>query len=146
MFFVSAKASRNGLQELLEGIAILCQDILDKGSVCIPSAYKKSLSYIQSSVETLLPISTLHKQLGESSGMDFRMFECAIHYFHSIGRVVCLSNGVVCTNPVQIPQMAAKFISPENVRMSLLKTSVQILDSEEIACILQEFDSTLNPR
>lgn len=145
MFFVSAK-TRDSLHELLEGIAILCQGILDKGSVCIPSTYKKSLSYIQSSLETLLPISTLHKQLGESSGMDFRMFECAIHYFHSIGKVVCLSNGVVCTNPVEIPQMAAKFISPENVRMSLMKDSVQILDSEEIACILQEFDSTLNPR
>jgi hypothetical protein len=46
---------------------------------------------------------------------------------------------MVCTSPTLVPTIAAKFISPEDVQMGLLKEAtdtVQILDKTEVGCLL----------
>jgi hypothetical protein len=57
----------------------------------------------------------------------------------SIRRIVWLPAGFVFTDASVAPKIAAKFISPKDVRFSLLKKAtdkVQILDQTEIGSLL----------
>ena len=63
-----------------------------------------------------------------------------IQYFHSIGQIVLIEkSGLVFTNPTLAPKIAAKFVSPEEVRFCLLKQedeNVQLLTEEDIGYLI----------
>src|SRR3978361_242040 len=72
--------------------------------------------------------------------MDPQSFKCMIHYLHAIGRIVLIEkSGLIFTNPTLAPKIAAKFVSPEEVRFRLLKgedENVQLLTEEDIGCLI----------
>ncbi len=95
----------------------------------------------------LLPFQQLHQFLQHECGMDLASFKNALHYFHSIGHIVFLQNGMVCTAPTMIPKLLSKFISPTDIQNRLLSENpnVQILNQKEIGSILQ-INACNNPR
>jgi hypothetical protein len=79
--------------------------------------------------------SDLFKQMNDNSSSSCPLFisstlpscdldefgkKLAFRYFHSTGHVVLLDDDTVCINPTIIPKIAAKFISPDDVRFRLL--------------------------
>lgn len=144
MFMVSSIASVESVNCLLESVRMQCDKLFSKHCVLIPTSYRRILTSIQSPTDNVNDIngSLLKKdelfQL-HSFGMDASSFEVVLQYLHAIGRIVLLSNEIVCTNASMVPQIAAKFVSPEEVRMELLKKeteSVEILAEEEVGCLL----------
>lgn len=144
MFMVSSTTSVESANKLFETVRNQCDSIFSKHCVLIPSSFRKVLTSIQSQAaqvdnvdKNLVDIDELFKIHG--GGMKISSFKEALQYLHAIGRIVVLSNGIVCTNASLVPQIAAKFVSPEEVRMELLKkesASVEILSGEEVGCLL----------
>ena len=64
-------------------------------------------------------------------------FNFALQHFNSIGHIVLIKNELVFTNPRLVPQIAAKFVSPEEVSLKLLKDEgVEVLSKEEVGYLL----------
>jgi hypothetical protein len=96
----------------------------------------------------LLHWEDLHTKLGKEFNMDEASFKCMLKYIQSIGRIVWLPTGWVFTDPTLAPKIAAKFVSPREVRLALLKQDtdkVQILDSTEVGCLL-DIDTSDNDK
>jgi len=75
-------------------------------------------------------------------------FKIMLQYTQAIGKIVWLPNGMIFTDPTIAPKIAAKFVSPKQVRLSLLKQEtekVQILDETEVGCLL-DIDTSDNER
>ena len=84
-------------------------------------------------------VRKIRKQLKVEIGLDIAAFKLALKYLHSIGHIVFLQNGLVCTTPTIIPKLLAKFVSPIEVQNNLLgqNSNVQILTAEQIGVVLQ---------
>lgn len=149
LFSVSALMSTESIEQFCTSLEGECSSILDKHSARIPLSYKSVLQSCEnhSNSQPLTEWKTLMQEQQEPS-IDPPTFFSALQYLHAIGRIVLLKNGLVCTNPTVVPQVAAKFISPEEVQLELLKKetdNVQILDKQEVGCLLQ-IDTSDNTR
>ena len=150
LFTVSSLKSPKSVQILLQFVETECTRIFDHYAIHIPSSYQEFLLELKeiSKEIPLLPWSDLFNKFGLQLKMDEQGFKTMVHYLQSIGRVVWLPNGTVFTDPTIAPKIAAKFVSPKEVRMKLLKEEtkeVQILDEFEIGCLL-EIDTHNNNR
>jgi hypothetical protein len=140
LFSVSSLTSRESVQHLLSSVERECNRIFSLHSIQIPTRYRQILQLLQNRPEgeVLLHINTLHRECAPS--MDSQSFKCMLQYFHAIGRIVMIEkNGLVFTNPTLAPKIAAKFVSPEEVRASLLKgddENVQLLTEEDIGYLI----------
>lgn len=138
MFMVSSTTSIDSVRELLELVSNECTRIFSTHKVRIPTLYRRILNVIEKQPDTE---SLVHKSVLQQhfQGMDDIAFQIVLHYLHSVGRIVFMKNGLVLTNPTLAPKIAAKFVSPEEVRINLLRKrsiSVQVLKKEEIGCLL----------
>lgn len=157
LFTVSSTTSIESVNILFESVGKQCDHIFSKHCVLIPTSYRKVLAAIQSQQSNegaeddevgrcLVSVDELFQK--HACGLNLSLFNLVLQYLHAIGRIVLLSNGIVCTNASLVPQIAAKFVSPEEVRMELLKKesdSVQILAREEVGCLLG-IDTSSNER
>jgi hypothetical protein len=136
LFHVSAITSEASVMQLKVAIEEQCGRIFSKYTAMIPTAYRKILQELQSLHEH----SSIHqdKIVKQYSGKlqedDFRV---ALKYLHAIGRIVVLKSGRVYPDARIATQTVAKFVSPAEVRRSLLiPDQVQILDQDQVGYLL----------
>ncbi len=156
LFEVSSTHAKQSVRDLLDCVSLVSSQIFEKHAVLIPSSYRKLFNSIKSSTNSdtpplhsppltdstnpiLIHFTQLHDQLKVECNMDLPSFERALRYFHSIGQIVFLQNGMVCKVPTFIPKLLAKFVSPLEVQNHLLleNSEVQILNQQQIGFILQ---------
>ena len=141
ILLVSSLTSTESVQSLLEFVTDECSRIMDVHAVQIPTAYHQFLSRLRdfSKEQPLVHWKVLHDQLKTEANQDEQVFRAMLRYSQSLGRIVWLPTGFVFTDPTQAPQIAAKFVSPIDVRLSLLKQDtekVEILEETEVGCLL----------
>lgn len=150
LFAISSTKSRESVTHLLCSVEFVCASIFQAHCMMIPSSYRRVLERIQSlpKEQHFYSPEGIHKMVTaattEGSGdppfptLDQPAFLRAMRYFHAIGHVVLLDKNTVCINPTVIPKVAAKFISPEEVRRRLFKKGdVALLNDRDIRCILR---------
>jgi hypothetical protein len=144
-FVISSIKSRESVRLLLESVEMECDRIFQFHATEIPLSYRTLLLELQNCGDQRLffPIQSLYQSY--PCGMDESTFHQALKYLHAIGRVVLLKNDQVCIDPMSIPKIAAKFIAPENVRLSLLNFNAPILTLAEIGYLL-EIDNQNNEK
>jgi hypothetical protein len=151
IFTVSSLKSIQSVQSLLTFVTKQCDQIFNKHATQIPTSYNDAfLAQLQdlSKKSPLLHWSDLYTKLGSESKMGEAAFKCMLKYIQSIGRIIWLPTGWVFTDSTLAPKIAAKFVSPREVRLALLKQEtekVQILDSTEVGCLL-DIDTSNNER
>lgn len=150
LFHVSALTSEESIQRFCASLESECGRIFDQHSLKIPLSYKSVLRTCENHIgnQPLISWEVLMQEQQSPIMSDQHTFMSALQYLHAIGRVVLLKNGMVCTNPTMVPQIAAKFISPEEVQLSLLQketAKVQILDKQQVGCLLN-IDTANNSR
>ena len=100
----------------------------------IPTSYRRILKDLKT-LKAPEYQNELYKKY--SHGLSPEGFNIAIMYLHAIGRLVVLKSKLIFPDPRVATQIAAKFVSPKEVRRGLLKKdNVHILDEEEIGCLL----------
>lgn len=144
LYSVSSTKSQISVQQLLSAMEKACTNMFLAHAMEIPTLYHTMLEQIQrnppSSELSLISTDALYAEY--SNGVDRGVFSAILQYFHSIGNIVCLEGGLVCTDPQSIPKLAARFISPESVRATLVrKQNVQILTPQDIGYLLDVNDS-----
>lgn len=149
LFVVSSLTSSESVQKLLSFVENECGRIMDTHATQIPSSYKHFISTLQDTKEhSLIHWETLFDKFEPQLKMKSEAFQTMLRYLDVIGRIVWLPTGFVFTDPTVAPKIAAKFISPKEVRLALLKEEtdkVQILDETTIGCLL-DIDTSDNER
>ena len=146
---ISSHKSQESIQCMLKEVEKECHRIFNKHAIEIPTSYHNILRKIQhhySVEQNLVHWKVLHQKC--DSEMDERSFRSVLQYLEAIGRIVWLKQGMVFPDPTQASKIVAKFISPENICLSLLKKDtekVQILTTEEIGCLL-DIDTSNNEK
>jgi hypothetical protein len=145
LFYVSSTKLTKSVLGVKHAIEEHCDHIFSKHTALIPTSYKDLLLILLG-----LPSQTaIHQNdLFEKYSLDLTRqgFAVAIQYLHSIRRIVSLKSGHVFPNSNVAMLIAAKFVSPRDVRLALLKQEtekVQILDETEVGCML-DIDTTDN--
>src|SRR5271163_3272115 len=92
----------------------------------------------------------MHRKFHPFIKLSFLNLQKLLHYCIGLNffKIVWLPNGMIFTDPTIAPKIAAKFVSPKRVRLSLLKQEtkkVQILDKTEVGCLL-DIDTSDNER
>lgn len=143
LFFVSSTTSKEGVKQLFDTITQECRRIFSSHAVQIPTKFRQTLDKIRSnpsSENAIFSQSELFTAYG--SGIDRHMFSLMLRYFHEIGQIAVLGEELVCTSIQHIAKIAAKFVSPEDVRIHLINRSdeegggVQILSKENVEVLL----------
>jgi len=136
LFYVSSKSSK-GIKDLLKAIKGECIRIFTKHTMMIPKSYRAILNDIQA-LQDKSPVHQNELFLKYSHGLTPEGFDVAIQYLHTIGQVVALKKSkLVFPDPSVATQTAAKFVSPEEVRISLLVSEgVEILAQEQVGYLL----------
>ena len=141
VFTVSSLKSPESVKMLLEFVEGECNRIFEHHATQIPSIYQKFLLKLKeiSIITPLISWKELFDKSGSKVNMSEQAFKTMLQYIQFIGRIVWLPNGTVFTDPTIVSKIAAKFISPKEVRLALLKKEtevVQILDESEIGSLL----------
>lgn len=149
LFSVSSLKSTKSVLQLLTFVEGNCRRILDQNSRYIPDSYRTFLQHLQQRPpeQVLIHWEDLYAT-SAPKGLTKELFRAMLQYLKSVGRIFWLETGVVITNPTLAPQIAAKFVSPEEVRLGLLRKEcdkVQILSVKEIGCLL-DIDLSQNTR
>lgn len=135
--FLVNSGSGHSVQRLLSGIEKECTRLFFLQTIDIPTDWYQLAHSIQShSYPQILSTQEDLFQL-HNNGKSKDDFNRALNYLNAIGWVVCLPNGMVCTDPKVIPEIVAKFMSTEEVKQSTLKNKVDILNESNITWILQ---------
>lgn len=139
LFSVSSHTSISSVQTLLTFVTEECNQIFSIHSVRIPLLYHKILSQLPNHRNSPIHWQDLFKEFSPGTDITETSFQTMLRYFEGIGRIVWLPTGFVFTDPTVAPKIAAKFISPLEVRLSLLKQedeNVQILNEMEVGSLL----------
>ena len=150
LFTTSSLKSAESVTNLFQFVEKECGQIFDHHATQIPSKYQKVLSKLQDIAKEndLIHWKDFHNKLEPELQMGEAEFKTMLQYIKAIGRIVLLLTGFVFTDPTIAPKIAAKFVSPKEVRLALLKqetAKVQILDETDIGCLL-DIDTTKNNR
>eukprot|EP00026_Physarum_polycephalum_P000718 Phypoly_transcript_00719.p1 GENE.Phypoly_transcript_00719~~Phypoly_transcript_00719.p1 ORF type:complete len:498 (-),score=49.29 Phypoly_transcript_00719:858-2351(-) len=142
LFTVSSLKSKESVQKLLVFVEQECTKILAHHAALIPASYHNFLKRLPSLAKDspLLHWIDLFNAVKSEFNLEKSSFKTMLAYMASIGRIVWLPTGIVFTDPTSAPKIAAKFVSPKEVRERLLKEDtdkVQILDETEVGCLLQ---------
>lgn len=143
-YYISSTKSGDSVQHILKVVEYHIDRILSQHALQVPTIFKSILASIQMS--SVFPsaasrLLTTEADLYENHGkkMDRGVFSNILHYFHAIGDIVCIKGGIVCTVPHIVPKIAAKFVSPQEISISLLKDdeeNLQILTETDVGYIL----------
>jgi hypothetical protein len=148
IFAVSSKESRESVFRLLQCIETECTRILDSHATQIPSRYLSLLKLLRSRPDnqSIVQEPALFAEYGGNTNKY--SFSCMLRYFHATGHIALVKGGFVFTNPQLATKMAAKFISPDEVRRGLLKAEdekIQVLTEEDVGNLL-DISETNNQR
>jgi hypothetical protein len=133
LFTVSAKENI-GVGYLKQVLESECDRIFSRHTAMIPKSYRNILMDFKA-LQAPTYQDVLYKKY--SHGLTSEGFNIAIQYLHAIGRLAVLKTKLIFPDPMVASQIAAKFVSPEEVRKSLLtKGGVQILDKNQIENLL----------
>jgi hypothetical protein len=141
IFSVSSLKSTESVQTLLQCVEAECGRIFDKHTTQIPSSYQAFLLKLKDMAKTtpLISWNELFDKFKSEVNMTEMSFKTMLQYIHSIGRIVWLPNGTIFTDSTIAPKIAAKFISPKEVSLAVLreeKEDVQILNESEVGYLL----------
>jgi hypothetical protein len=150
VFSVSSLKSTESVQILLQCVEAECGRIFNKNATQIPSSYQAFLLELKNTAKTtpLISWNELFAKFSSEMKMTEMSFKTMLQYLQAIGRIVWLPNGTVFTDPTIAPKIAAKFISPKDIRLALLKEEtevVQILDETQVGSLLH-IDTSNNIR
>lgn len=115
LYHLSSFKLKEKLREFLQVVERVCENIFEVHSKEIPTIYKNLLHSIHQTSDIVIDKKILFQQLGIPMEMEENVFENALSYFHSIGRIVVLTNGFIFTKPTSVSQITAKFISPDSM-------------------------------
>ena len=137
-FVVSSIKSRESVRLLLKSVEGECDRIFQSHANQIPISYRTLLDELEIHRNEHQSIASFQDLYGSHPcGMDENSFRQALKFLHAIGRVVYLKGDLICTNPTLVPKIAAKFIAPENVRITLLNFNTPILTTAEIGHLME---------
>jgi len=135
--------TKDGVVGLIETVKTSCNQILDNHGKEIPKSYKIVLNVAQEMASTRFVVSKdeLVDQITKTNQSISKdgLVERALLFLHNIGEVITFKDRV-CVQPIKIPQIMAKFVSPKEVRSALYleeNSAVGILPAEDIGVILQ---------
>lgn len=144
LFFISAETSGVDMKGLFEVVVRECGRMFTSYTIQIPTKYKKTLEQIQqyslSNDESIFTARALFNAHG--FGMEESTFSLMLQYFHEIGKIALLKEGLVCTDIQHIAKIAAKFISPEDVQAHLINKwdeesgDIRILSLDNVGFLL----------
>jgi hypothetical protein len=136
LFDVSLTKSDKSAVDLLKVIQQQCDQIFSTHTTLIPTSYHEILRDLKS----LPSHPAIHQDeifSKYSHGLTSEGFIVALQYLHAIGRIVVLKSGLVFPDSRVATQTAAKFISPEDVRINaLVQDNVQILGKKQVGYLL----------
>jgi hypothetical protein len=147
LFNISSLESKASVSHLFQCVEEECKRIFKSHSISIPKPYLELLQSIKQ-LNDISSSSPPHHFTSPSKlpscGLDEFGKKLALRYFHSTGHVVLLDDDTVCIDPSIIPKIAAKFISPEDVRTQLLinKEVTPLLNENQISCLLEIHDAS----
>jgi hypothetical protein len=144
LFATSALQNIESISHLLQEVKTVCSTIFDHHTILIPRSYRDLLTSLQTLPTNQHFISTdyIFQKFGEKFKMTELTLKRALQYLHTIGQIVVVDKDAVCTNPVIVPKITSKFISPSDVRAILFREEdVVLLEEEKIQCILDIDDS-----
>lgn len=147
LFAVSARSSES-VNKLFGAVSQACDSIFTSHARQIPSSYRQKLADIRtSSAGDNVIFTTKDLFNAHGGGMDQPAFFLMLQYFHEIGQIALLKEGLVCTSIQYIAKIAAKFVSPEDVQAHLLnkieeESDVQILSQENVGFLLDTVAQT----
>lgn len=144
LFIVSALESKQSVKTLLKAIETECTQIFKLHPIYIPIEYRNALQIMQQIPDEQALVSVEELQSKYLPRLSIELTTTILQYFHAIGRIVCMPGGLVFTKPQLAPKIAAKFVSPTEVRDRLLKKEdedVQILGTTELGCLLGTNDA-----
>lgn len=143
LFSVSSITSLPSVQRLLFFVEEECNQIFNKFAIQIPSSYRKVLSQFRNRPKDNFLVhwhDLFQEVVGQgTANMDILAFQTMLRHFAAIGRIIWLPTGFVFMEPQVASKIAAKFVSPLEVRLTLLKQhdeSVQILNKSEVGSLL----------
>lgn len=138
IFEVSAVKSVGSVSQLLNIVDNVCEKLFSSHAMEIPTLYQTTLerihSHSSSSELALVTENALYANIAD--GIDRGVFSSIIQYLHSIGEIVYLTGGIICTDPQVVPKLAANFVSPEHVQLMLLRDNIQVLTPEDVGYLL----------
>lgn len=141
VFEISSITSEQSVVRLLNTVDNVCNNMLSNYAMEIPTLYRSMLDKIQQNPPpteySLIKEDILYADHG--NGIDKGVFTSILRYLHSIGSIIRLREGLICTDPQQVPKLAAHFVSPAQVRLALLKgkaESIQILTPKDVGYLL----------
>lgn len=144
LFIVSSLKSKQSVKMLLQAVEAQCKQIFEAHPLKIPTEYRNALQIMQSIPDDQALLSVEELRSKYLPRLTIESATTLLQYFHAIGRVICMTGGLVFTKPQLAPKMAAKFVSPKEVQDLLLKRedeNVQILGTTEVGCLLGTHDA-----
>lgn len=132
-FFVSRNDAKS-IQQLLNTLKNECERIMDSSTVSIPHQYLLLLEKLQQEQQLLIHANDLQTYFSKQFDLSL-----ALRYLHSVGDIVFLPDGLICTRPVEISHIMAQFISPEYVQAALphrINGHVEVLTSDQVGNVL----------
>jgi hypothetical protein len=146
LFNVSSQTSTESVQQLLHVVESVCEHVFSNHTTRIPTSYRKLLNFIQNIADKEPTINCSELFERYPCNLTRPHFDLALQYFNSIGYIILLKNTIIFSNPMFAPQIAAKFVSPEEVRVRLLKEAgVEILTKDELGWLL-DIDTKANTK
>lgn len=140
IYQVSTLTDEATAKDLFSAMESQCQQIMDLCNRLIPKSYRELLNVIREIKTSTNIIHTEEiKRVHKRWESDPKLVERAMRHLHDVGEIVMFTGGRVCTRPSAISRIMAKFISPEEVRNSLLvdeENEVTLLTKTDIDTIL----------
>lgn len=135
--FHTSKEDSKSVQQLWEIVGTECNSIMGKYTTQIPTAYLIILETLQSEASAK---STMFIHTNEFlQSLNSSMKSSALRYLHSVGDIILLHDGLICTQPASISLMMAKFVSPDSVQQNfphIATGNSVILTTEHVGRIL----------
>jgi len=143
VFFVSSLKDLN-VDIFIEEVKMLTTKIMDQHATQIPLSYKIVQQSIRKIASTTFVTDTTklidNIKMSNNSGIgDEKLVARAVQFLHDIGQVVVFKDRI-CLDPSLIPKVMAKFISPQEVRETLLGeegSPVEVLNVKDIGMLLR---------
>lgn len=139
---ISTLYNHTSARNLIVDIESQCSQIMKEHTNLIPLSYKQLLADISSikSSSPILPLSTVQSLPNTRWKSNPDLMKRGLSHLHSIGEIVLFGKDKICQRPEEVSHLMAKFISPSDIRNSLLRDEeeqVSILPTSSISKILR---------
>lgn len=139
---ISTLYNQASVRDLIVDIEGQCSRIMNEHTNLIPLSYQRLLKDISSieSASPILPITAIQSVPNTKWKKNPGLMKRGLTHLHSVGEIALFGEDKICKRPEEVSRLMAKFISPSDVRNSLLcneEDSVNILPTSRISEILE---------